>query len=133
MARPTSHRPTQAAPSQRMLRVAELIRQSLADMMTRGEVEDPALSGKVITFPEVRMTPDLKIATIYVMPLGGKDADLVVKGLARQAKILRHGLANRLREMKYVPDLRFRADDRFDDALKIDALLNSPKVKQDLG
>jgi ribosome-binding factor A len=128
-----THRPTQAAPSQRMLRVAELIRQSLADMMTRGEVDDPSLAGKVITFPEVRMTPDLKIATIYVMPLGGKDADLAVKGLARQAKVIRHGLASRLREMKYIPDLRFRPDDRFDEALKIDALLNSAKVKRDLG
>jgi ribosome-binding factor A len=128
-----STRPTAAAPSQRMLRVAELIRHALADIMTRGEVEDPALAGKVITFPEVRMSPDLKIATVYVMPLGGKDADVVVKALAREAKAFRAGLSRRMRDLKFTPDLRFRADDRFDEALKIDALLNSEKVKRDLG
>jgi ribosome-binding factor A len=130
--KPTA-RPTSAAPSQRMLRVAELIRHALADILTRGEIEDEALSGKVITFPEVRLSPDLKIATVYVMPLGGKDADVVVKGLARQAKPIRGALARRMRDLKYMPDLRFRPDDRFDEALKIDALLNSPQVKRDLG
>jgi ribosome-binding factor A len=131
MPKPSS-RPSAAAPSQRMLRVAELIRHAMADILARGDVEDEALSGKVITFPEVRISPDLKIATVYVMPLGGKDADLVVKALARQAKPLRHALASRLRDMKSIPELRFREDESFDEAMRIDALLASEKVKRDL-
>jgi ribosome-binding factor A len=131
MPKPSS-RPSAAAPSQRMLRVAELIRHAMADILARGDVEDEALSGKVITFPEVRISPDLKIATVYVMPLGGKDADLVVKALARQAKPLRHALASRLRDMKSIPELRSREDESFDEAMRIDALLASEKVKRDL-
>jgi ribosome-binding factor A len=126
-------RPSAAAPSQRMLRVAEVIRHAMADVLSRGDVEDPALGGKVITVPEVRMSPDLKIATIYVMPLGGKEVDLVVKALAKQAKPIRHALAGRLREMKSLPDLRFRADESFDEATRIDALLATDRVKRDLG
>jgi ribosome-binding factor A len=127
-----AQRPTSAAPSQRMLRVAELIRHALADVLTRGDVADDALRGKVITFPEVRMSPDLKIATAYVMPLGGKDVDLVVKALTKNAKPMRHALAGRLRDMKSIPDLRFRPDESFDEAMRIDALLNTERVKRDL-
>ncbi len=130
---PNTTRPSAAAPSQRMLRVAELIRHAVADAMMRGEIEDDALRGKVITFPEVRMSPDLKIATVYVMPLGGKDVDLVVKALARQAKPLRHAVAGRLRDMKSIPDLRFRPDESFDEAMRIDALLATEKVRRDIG
>ena len=126
-------RPTSASPSQRMLRVAETVRQSLADMVSRGEIEDPALKGKVLTFPEVRMSPDLMVATVYVMPLGGIDSDLVAATLNKITKPIRGGVGRRLRDMKNIPELRFRADDRFDEAMKIDALLNTPKVKRDLG
>jgi ribosome-binding factor A len=131
MAKPSA-RPTSAAPSQRMLRVGELIKHALADIIARGEAPDDALVGKVITLPEVRMSPDLRIATVYVMPLGGKDADIVVKALARQAKPLRHALAHRLRDMKSLPDLRFREDETFDEAMRIDALLATEKVRRDL-
>jgi ribosome-binding factor A len=132
MTKPTA-RPSSAAPSQRMLRVAELIRHAMAEIVSRGEVEDPALAGKVLTFPEVRMSPDLSIATVYVMPLGGKDADLVVKALAQNVKPLRHAMASRLRDMKTLPDLRFRPDESFDEAMRIDALLNTERVRRDLG
>jgi ribosome-binding factor A len=132
MTKPTARR-TSAAPSQRMLRVAELIRHAIADIVSRGDVVDEALRGKVITFPEVRMSPDLMIATVYVMPLGGKDVNPVVKALAQNAKPLRHAIAGRLRDMKSIPDLRFRPDESFDEAMRIDALLMTEKVKRDLG
>jgi ribosome-binding factor A len=129
--KPTA-RASSAAPSQRMLRVAEIIRHAMSEILTRGEIEDDALRGKVITCPEVRMSPDLKIATVFVMPLGGKDVDVVVKTLAKNAKPLRHALAIRLRDMKSIPDLRFRPDESFDEAGRIDALLATPKVRRDL-
>lgn len=120
------------APSQRQLRVAEQVRHALADILQRGEIFDPVIEGHIITVPEVRMTPDLKLATALVMPLGGKDEDLVIKALNRMAKAFRGALSKRLREMRSMPDIRFRIDDRFDAASHIDALLNDPRVKRDL-
>lgn len=110
------------APSQRQLRVGELVRHALAEELSRGDLRDPDLAGLVITVPEVRMSPDLKIATAYVMPLGGKGQDKVVKALAREAKTLRHHLARKV-DLKFLPELRFRLDDTFDEADRIDALL----------
>ena len=114
-----------------MLRVAELIRHALSDLLSRGTVVDPALEGKVITVPDVRMSPDLKIATAYVMPLGGKDLKEVLEALERNKKALRTEVAHKI-SMKFAPDLRFRADTSFDYNASVDAILQSPKVKQDL-
>ncbi|MFC3695392.1 30S ribosome-binding factor RbfA [Chenggangzhangella methanolivorans] len=119
------------APSQRMLRVGELVRHALADVLQRGEVMDPVLETHVITVPEVRMTPDLKLATAYVMPLGGKDSDKVLKALEANRKQLRMMVVKRL-ELKSAPDLRFRIDDSFDRGAHIDELLRSPEVARDL-
>lgn len=118
-------------PSQRQLRVGELIRHALSDALARGETRDPALDGVVITVPEVRMSPDLKIATVYVMPLGGGNREGLVKALARDAKILRREIAGRV-SLKYMPELRFRIDETFDEAARIDRLLDSDVVRRDL-
>ncbi|MFJ5486936.1 30S ribosome-binding factor RbfA [Hansschlegelia beijingensis] len=118
-------------PSQRMLRVGELVRHALADVLQRGEVMDPVLEKHVITVPEVRMTPDLKLATAFVMPLGGKDEEKVLKALEANRKQLRMMVVKRL-ALKSAPDLRFRIDDSFDRGSQIDALLRSPEVARDL-
>jgi len=119
-------------PSQRMLRVGELVRHAMSELLTRSEISDPALDGKVVTVPDVRMSPDLKLATVYVMPLGGKNVDDVLAALDRHKKVLRGEIARRL-NLKFAPDVRFKPDPSFDYGAKIDALLESPKVKQDLG
>lgn len=119
------------APSQRQLRVGELIRHTLADVLQRGEVHDPALDGMVVTVPEVRMTPDLRVATVFVMPLGGKGADTLLATLDRHRKFLRGEVAHRV-DLRYAPDLRFRLDESFDAGERIDELLRSPEVKRDL-
>jgi ribosome-binding factor A len=119
------------APSQRQLRVGELIRHTLADVLQRGEVHDPALDGMVVTVPEVRMTPDLRVATVFVMPLGGKGADTLLATLDRHRKFLRGEVAHRV-DLRYAPDLRFRLDESFDAGARIDSLLRSPEVKRDL-
>lgn len=119
------------APSQRQLRVGELVRKELSDILTRGELNDPELEGLIVTIPEVRMTPDLKLATCFVMPLGGGDGDKVTKALNRCAKFLRGSVSRRI-TMKYMPDLKFVLDTRFDDASRIDELLHSSAVSRDL-
>lgn len=117
-------------PSQRQLRVAELIRKALSDVLARSEINDPELDGKVITVPEVRMTPDLKIAFAYIMPLGGEDAQVIIKALARNKKFLR-GRISRMVRLKYAPDLRFLFDDTFDEYAKIDTILAQNAVRRD--
>ena len=129
MARP--HHASSGEPSQRMLRVGELIRHAMSELLSRGEIVDPVLEKHVVTIPSVRMSPDLKLATIYVMPLGGQDTAAVIEALDRNKKFLRTEIAHRV-NLKYAPDNRFRQYDGFDASAKIDALLNSPKVKQDL-
>lgn len=119
------------APSQRQLRVGELVRKELSDILTRGELADPDLEGVIVTVPEVRMTPDLRLANCLVMPLGGGEGDKVTKALNRSAKFLR-GLVARRMTMKYTPDLRFVLDTRFDDDDRIGSLLHSPDVARDL-
>ena len=119
-------------PSQRQLKVGETVRKELSDIFTRGEFSDPDLDGAIVTIPEVRMTPDLRLATCLVMPLGGKNAERVEKALNRSAKYLR-GQVSRRRTMKYMPDLRFVLDTRFDDDDRIGTLLHSPGVSRDLG
>jgi ribosome-binding factor A len=129
---PRQHRRESASgPSQRALRVGELVRHALADMLTRGDVHDPVLQEHVVTVPEVRMSPDLKLATAYVMPLGGKDGDEVVAALDRNKRYLRGEIAHRV-NLKFAPDIRFRIDDRFDEAERIEKLLQTPEVARDL-
>src|SRR5919106_3583074 len=120
-------RETAAGPSQRALRVGELVRHALADMLARGDVHDPVLEGHLITVPEVRMSPDLRMATIYVMPLGGKDSKDVLAALDRNKKFLRGEIAHRV-NLKFAPDIRFMLDERFDEAERIDKLLRNPAV-----
>ncbi len=117
--------------SQRQLRVGELIRHALAEMLSRGEVHDPVIEGHMITVPEVRMSPDLKLATIYVMPLGGKDVNEVITALNDNKRFLRGEIAHRV-NLKFAPDIRFRADERFDEAERIEKLLRTPAVQRDL-
>jgi ribosome-binding factor A len=117
-------------PSQRQQRVAELIRHALAEVLSRGDIQDDALNRHVITIPEVRMSPDLKLATAYVMPLGGKDENEVIKALEKNKKMLRQEVARRV-NLKFAPDLRFRRDETFDEAARIDALLRTDKVRKD--
>src|ERR1700690_2870966 len=117
--------------TQRQLRVGELIRHAMAELLTRGDVHDPVIEGHLITVPEVRMTADLRLATIYVMPLAGRDADAVVAALERHKKFLRTEIAHRV-NLKFAPDIRFRIDERFAEAERIEKLLRSPAVKRDL-
>ena len=118
-------------PSQRMLRVGELIRHKIAEMLSRGEIHDDVLAGHVITIPEVRISPDLKLATVYVMPLGGKSVKPVIEALTRNRKFIRTEVARTL-NLRYAPDVRFREDETFEEATRIDRLLDSPKVRQDV-
>jgi ribosome-binding factor A len=118
-------------PSQRMLRVGELIRHTLSDLLTRGEVDDPVLHGHVVSVPDVRMSPDLKHATVFVMPLGGKDVKEVIEALDRHRKFIRGEIAHRV-NLKFAPELRFKSDHSFDYGAKIDALFDRPEVKRDL-
>jgi ribosome-binding factor A len=119
-------------PTQRMLRVAELVRHKVAELLTRGEIHDDVLAKYVVTIPEVRLSPDLKIATVYVLPLGGKGLEPVIAALDKSKKFIRAEVARTL-DLKYAPDLRFRGDESFEVSLKIDKLLASPEVKRDLG
>ncbi|NBJ12983.1 30S ribosome-binding factor RbfA [Microvirga arsenatis] len=117
-------------PSQRQQRVAELVRHALAEVLSRGDLQDDVLTKNVITIPEVRMSPDLKLATAYVMPLGGRDEAAVLKALEKNKKVLRQEVARRV-NLKFAPDLRFRRDESFDEAARIDALLRSERVARD--
>ena len=106
---------------------------ALANILAHGDMRDPDLAGLVITVPEVRMSPDLKIATAFVAPLNADDDQAVIKALARHAKFIRGRVSGALRQMKYMPDFRFRLDTSFDNFRKIDELLHSPEVARDLG
>jgi ribosome-binding factor A len=117
-----------SSPSQRQHRVAELIRHALADILIRGDVHDVVLQSHVVTIAEVRMSPDLKLATAYVMPLGGRDEEVVLDALRRHTRYLRMEVAKRV-HLKSAPNLRFHRDGTFDEADRIDALLKSEKLR----
>jgi ribosome-binding factor A len=117
--------------SQRQLKVGELIRHALADIFSRGEVLDEVLSRHSLTVPEVRMSPDLKLATVYVLPLGGGEAEEAVAHLNRHKRFLRGEVTKRVR-LKFMPELRFKVDTSFERSARIDELLASPKVARDL-
>src|SRR5262245_32026990 len=125
------HRDSSPGPSQRQLRAGEVIRHALAEILSRGEVHDPVIETHLITVPEVRMSPDLRLATIYVMPLGGHDEAAVIAALDRNKRFLRGELARRV-NLKFAPDIRFRIDERFDEAERIEKLLRTPAVRRDL-
>jgi ribosome-binding factor A len=121
-----------SAPSQRQLKVGELIRHALAEIFSRGAIRDEVIERHSLTVPEVRMTPDLKLATVYVLPLGGGEVDEVVAHLDQHKRYLRGEVAKRV-SMKFMPELRFKADTSFESSRRIDELLASPKVARDLG
>ena len=122
---------SRTGPSQRQQRVAELVRHALAEVLSRGDIQDPVLTSHVVTIPEVRMSPDLRLATAYVMPLGGQDEREVLAALARNKKHLRQEVAHRV-DLKFAPDLRFLRDETFDEGSRIDALLRTEKVQRDI-
>src|ERR1700689_4200645 len=104
-----------AGGSQRQLRVGELIRHELADLLSRGDIHDPVIEAHMITVPEVRMSADLRLATIYVMPLGGRDEKAVLDALDNNARYVRGEIARRV-NLKFAPEIRFRLDERFGEA-----------------
>lgn len=118
-------------PSQRQLRVGEELRHVIAGVIERGDFRDPDLQGRMITVTEVRVSPDLRNATVFVTPLGGGDATGILAGLKRAKAYLRHELARSM-GLRLVPDLSFEPDTSFDEATRIDALLRSPVVARDL-
>lgn len=120
-----------APQSQRQLRVGELVRHALAEILMRGEIHDPDVESTLITIPEVRMSPDLKLATCYVMPLGEADAAQSAAALERNRKFIRGAVAKRV-ALKFAPDLRFRVDTSFETGSRIDELLRSDAVRRDL-
>lgn len=124
---------SKSGPSQRMLRVGEQVRHALAEMLQRGEIRDDLIETTVVSVSEVRMSPDLKIATAFVAPLGAKDDDAVVAALNRNARFIRGRMSPALRQMKYMPEFRFRLDTSYDNFQKINELLHSPEVARDLG
>ena len=118
-------------PTQRSLRAGEVIRHAVAEILSRGEVHDPVIAAHLITVPEVRMSPDLRIATVYILPLGGQDAAVVLAALEHNKRYLRGEIARRV-NLKFAPDIRFRIDERFAEAERIERLLRSPQVRRDL-
>ena len=120
-----------SGPSQRQLRAGELMRHALAEILREEDIADPALEGVSVTLTEVRMSPDLRHAVCFVVPLGGAHVAEVVDGLNRHAKFLR-GRLGRSIDMKFTPDLKFVYDDTFDEASRMNRLFDDPRVRQDL-
>jgi ribosome-binding factor A len=118
--------------SQRQLRVGEQVRHALSEVLQRADVRDNLLQAAVLSISEVRMSPDLKIATAFVSPIGAADADAVVEALNRHARFIRGRLSPALRQMKFMPEIRFRLDTSFENFARIDRLLKSPDVARDL-
>ena len=123
---------TSSAPSQRMLRVGEQVRAGLTQVLQRGEVRDPLIETTVISISEVHMSTDLRVATAYVTPLGVADHADIIEALNRHAKYIRGRLTPHIRQLKYMPEVRFKDDTSFDNYKKIDELLRSPEVVRDL-
>ncbi len=128
------------APSQRQLRVGELVRHALTEVLARETLADPVLTGQLISVTEVRMSPDLKIATCFISPFGGRkkngkgksDAGSICKALAKQSKLIRAKVSPLLKQMKSIPSFRFLEDTSFENYAKIDRLLRSDAVQQDI-
>jgi len=131
MSRHGHHKGPAAGPTQRQLRAGELVRHALVEILREEDISDPALEGVSVTVTEVRTSPDLRHATVFVEPLGGGHAPEVVEGLNRHAKFLR-GRLGRMIDMKFTPDLKFLHDESFNEAARMDRLFDDPKVRQDL-
>ncbi|WP_293681932.1 30S ribosome-binding factor RbfA [uncultured Phenylobacterium sp.] len=128
---PIRSRPAPKGPSQRQLRAGELVRHALVDIFREEEINDPVLKGVSVTVTEVRMGPDLRHAMVFVEPLGGENADDVVKALNRHVKFIR-GHLGRMVDLRFTPDLHFRHDETFSEAARMARLFDDPKVRQDL-
>ena len=135
-----NHMSKSKAPSQRQLRVGELVRHALTEVLSRENFNDPVLDNQLLSVSEVRMSPDLKIATCFISPLGGRkqngkgqaDGKQICKALAKQAKFIRVRATTHLSQMKYMPSFRFLEDTSFDNFARIDGLLRSESVRRDL-
>jgi ribosome-binding factor A len=124
--------PQAKGPSQRQLRVGEMLRHALAGILTRSDIADPELEGRYITVTEVKLSPDLRHATVFARPFGtDENGPALIKALNRHQRYLRGELGQRI-DLKFTPDLTFRLDESFDEAERIDALLRSPTVSRDL-
>lgn len=123
--------PDQSGPSQRQLRVGELIRRTLSDVLNRGDIHDPDLNGLSITVSEVRASPDLKIATAYVLPLGGGHRDEAIAALKRNKYELRRAFSKEM-TLKFAPDLRFVIDETFDRMDETRRLFARDEVRRDI-
>jgi ribosome-binding factor A len=130
MPRSFRHGPAKG-PSQRQLKVGEQIRHVLADILAHGDIRDPVLAGVIITVTEVAASPDLKHATAYCTPLGGKNAPAIIEALNRHKAFLRGELGRGL-DLRYTPSVHFEYDSSFDRGAAMDALLRQPAVKTDL-
>jgi len=119
-------------PTQRALSIGEKVRKALTEILAREEFTEPVLKKALISVTEVRMATDLKLATAYITVLGQSEVEPYVDALNRQSKFVRGRLGPALRQMKYMPDIRFRKDTSFDNYARIDALLRSPDVARDL-
>ena len=118
-------------PTQRQLRVGELIRRTLSDLLMRGDIHDPELNAMSITVGEVRMSPDLKVATAYVLPLGGKNAEAALAALRETRREVRRAVSKVL-TLKFAPEVRFAIDTTFDQMDETNRILNSAEVRRDL-
>ena len=127
----SSARPPASGPSQRQLRAAELVRHALTALLARGDIPEAVLGKAFITIPEVEMTPDLKLATVYLVLHDASLEKQVLEALKRHHKSVRHHIAKTI-NLKFAPDLRYRIDHRLDGAARIDALLARPEVQRDL-
>jgi len=130
-ARRTGRHDGPTGPSQRQLRVGEALRHALAEILFRNEIQDPELAGVSVTITQVKPSPDMRYATVYCEPLGGANADVIVKALNRHKGFLRGEMGHRL-TMKFTPELRFVEDASFAEALKIDTILRSERVSRDI-
>ena len=126
------HNETPSGPSVRVLRVGEQVRHVLSEILARGDVHDDVLASHPVSVTEVRMSPDLRHATVFVKPLLGRDEEAVIKALRTNTAYLQREVAHRIR-MKYAAKLKFLPDESFDEASHIDKLLRDPKVARDLG
>jgi ribosome-binding factor A len=129
---PRHHTPSsQRGPSQRQLRVGELLRHALSEILRQNDIRDADLDGVSVTVTQVKPSPDMRYATVFVEPLGGKNADTIVTALNRHKGFLR-GAMGRMIELKFTPELRFVEDTSFAEAERIEKLLHSEKVARDL-
>ncbi|MGN6515721.1 MAG: 30S ribosome-binding factor RbfA [Rhizomicrobium sp.] len=131
MPRHRQHHHSNAGPTQRQLRVGEMLRHALSDVLRRGDIRDEDLAGVSVTITQVKPSADMRHATVFCEPLGGKNADRIIKALNRHKAFIRGEMGHMI-ALKFTPDLRFVEDDSFAEAEKIENLLKSERVRRDL-